>query len=134
MKMSKQDVDLFLSRPNIATLVTLREDGAPGAAPLWFEWDGSRALMFSPWSTAKVKRLMAEPRCALSIAAPIGQPPAWVTIEGMATVGPGGIDLARHLAPLYYHAEAAAAALARWESAPDDLALLTVTPQRITHW
>lgn len=132
--MTKRDVEEFLSRPNIATLVTLREDGAPGAAPLWFEWDGWRALMFSPWSTAKVKRLRVEPRCAVSIAAPIGEPPAWVTIEGTAVVGPGGIDLARRLAPLYYRAEAAAAALARWESAPDELALLTVTPRRITHW
>ena len=134
MKMNQQDVDRFLAQPNIATLVTLREDGSPGAAPLWFEWDGTRVLMFSPWSTAKVQRLMVEPRCAVSIASPIGQPPAWVTVEGIATVTPGGMDLARRLAPLYYRAEAAAAALERWESAPDDLALLAVTPQRITHW
>jgi PPOX class probable F420-dependent enzyme len=134
MYMTQVQVEEFLAHPHIATLVTLREDGSPGAAPLWFEWDGTKVLLFSPWRTAKVQRLMAEPRCAVSITAPSGQAPAWVTVEGLASVSAGGIQLARRLVSRYYPPEVGDAAMARWESDPDSLALVTVSPTRVTHW
>jgi hypothetical protein len=50
-----------------------------------------------------VERVRHDPRLAVIIAAGTGEPPAWVMIEGVATVhDDGGIEPARRLAPLYY--------------------------------
>lgn len=134
MKMTQVEVNEFLKLPNTAILITLREGGAPSGAPLWFDWNCTNVLLFSPWRTAKVQRLIVDPRCAVSIAAPSGQAPAWVTLEGQASISEGGIHLARRLVSRYYPAEIGQAAMARWETDPDGLALITVTPTHITHW
>lgn len=39
------DVDEFLSRPNPATIATLRPDGSPHSAATWYDWDGGRVLV-----------------------------------------------------------------------------------------
>jgi PPOX class probable F420-dependent enzyme len=133
-QMTPEQVAEFLSKPWMANLITLRADGTPTSAPLWFEWSDGIARVFSGRATGKVKRLLADNRAALSIAAPTGEKPAWVTIEGTATVETGGVDLARRLAPSYGGEVFAEKAIARMENDPDGLCLITITPIRLTHW
>ena len=133
-QMTKEEVDDFLSKPWMANLITLRADGSPTSAPLWFEWADGVARVFSGRTTGKVQRLLKDDRAALSIYAPTGQKPAWVTIEGTATVETGGVELARRLAPSYGGEEFADKAIARMENDPDGLCLITITPTRLTHW
>jgi hypothetical protein len=90
--------------------------------------------MFSGRATGKVQRLLRDNRAALAITAGTGEPPAWVTIEGMASVVTGGADLARRLAPLYHGEEFAKMALSRLDADPDGLCLITISPSRISHW
>jgi hypothetical protein len=118
----------------MANLITLRADGRPTSAPLWFEWADGVARLFSGRATGKVERLLRDNRAALAITAGTGEPPAWVTIEGTASVVTGGADLALRLAPLYGGEEFAKMALSRLDGDPDGLCLITITPTRISHW
>lgn len=124
--------DAFLRETRIATLVTLHRGGAPTAVPVWFEWDGATARLFTSRSSAKVARVRADGRVCLTVAEPVGVAEAWVTIEGMATVeDEGGMDLARRLASRYYTPDRAAAALASWERMAEEWVVVRITPTRI---
>jgi PPOX class probable F420-dependent enzyme len=133
-QMTNEQVEQFLRQPRMANLITLHADGRPTSTPLWFEWADGVARMFSGRATGKVKRLLRDNRAALAITAETGQPPAWVTIEGTASVVSGGADLARRLAPLYHGEEFANKALSRLDGDPDGLCLITISPSRISHW
>ena len=133
-QMTREQVEEFLSQPRMANLITLRADGRPTAAPLWFEWADGVARLFSGRATGKVERLLRDNRAALAVTAGVGEPPAWVTIEGTASVVTGGVDLALRLAPLYHGEEFAKMALSRLDGDPDGLCLITITPTRISHW
>jgi PPOX class probable F420-dependent enzyme len=133
-QMTPEQVEQFLRQPRMANLITLHADGRPTSTPLWFEWADGVARVFSGRATGKVKRLLRDNRAALAITAETGQPPAWVTIEGTASVVSGGADLARRLAPLYHGEEFANKALSRLDGDPDGLCLITISPSRISHW
>jgi len=133
-RMTHEQVETFLRQPRMANLITIRPDGSPTSQPLWFEWADGVARVFSGRATGKVRRLMRDNRAALSVAAGLGEPPAWVTVEGTASVVSGGADLARRLAPQYQGEKFAEAAISRLEGDPDGLCLITITPTRITHW
>jgi len=132
--MTAEEVEAFLRQPRMADLITLRADGLPTSQPLWFEWSDGVVRMFSGRATGKVRRLLRDNRAAVAIAAGVGEPPAWVTVEGTASVMSGGADLARRLAPLYDGEEFAEKAIARLEGDPEGLCLITITPTHISHW
>ena len=77
----------FFRRPLLARLATVREDGAPYVAPLWFEWDERDG---SFWVVVRerarfVPSLLREPRVCLSIAADV-PPYTRATIVGRAEI------------------------------------------------
>jgi PPOX class probable F420-dependent enzyme len=129
--MTTEQRDAFLREARIATFISLYADGAPAAVPVWFEWDGGRARLFTGRRSEKIRRLQANPRVALSVAEPVGVPEAWVTIEGTAAVLDGGWALAQRLAPRYYSADRAAQALAEWSTTPEQWVIVEITPRRI---
>ncbi len=130
-RMSAEQRDAFLQGARIATLVTLYADGSPTAVPVWFEWDGSRARVFTSRDAEKLRRIRSDPRVCLSVAEPAGVPEAWVTIEGTAAIEEGGMEVARRLAPRYYPPDKAARALRTWERTADQWVVITITPARI---
>jgi len=130
-EMTPEQRDAFLREPRIAKLATLNADGSPTIVPVWFEWTGSEALMFTSEMSPKVKRIRRDPRVALSVEQPVGVAEAWVTVEGHAAIEPGGFALAERLAPHYYDAAKTAAALTSWGKKPGQWVLLRITPTRI---
>ena len=131
-KMSDAERDAFLQEARIGTLATLDAGGAPLAIPIWYEWDGARARMFSSVGAPKVARLRRDGRVCLTVAEPAGVPEAWVAIEGVATVEEGtGFALARRLAPRYYPAEQAERTLADWARVAADWAMIVIEPRCI---
>ena len=128
--MTDAERDAFLRETRIATLCTLNEDGSPNALPLWYEWDGEKARMFSMRDTGKVRRLRRDPRACLSVADPVGAPEAWVTVEGTVEIfDEGGKEFGLRLTHSYYEGERLQEALAEW-GARDDWVLLELTPTR----
>ena len=130
--MDKAQLDAFLGEARIGKLVTLRADGSPTVVPIWYEWDGQSATIFTSRTSAKVRRIRADGRVALSVEEPTGAQEAWVTIEGTATVEEtGGIELARRLIVRYYTPERTAQVLPSWEQAADQWVVIRVIPARI---
>jgi PPOX class probable F420-dependent enzyme len=130
--MNQSQRDAFLAGARIATLVTLNPDDSPTGVPVWFEWDGTTAIVFTSATSPKVARIRRDGRVCLTIAEPAGLREAWVTIEGIASIeNHGGIELARRLAPRYYTPERAAAVMPGWEAAAASWVVIRITPTRI---
>jgi PPOX class probable F420-dependent enzyme len=75
----------LLERPRTAKLATVRADGRPHIAPVWFDLD-DEALVFTTWhATVKAANLRRDPRVSLCVddEAP---PFAFVIVEGTATL------------------------------------------------
>ena len=130
--MTAAALDAFLRQTRIAKLVTLHADGSPTVVPVWFDWDGAEARLFTSRKSPKVARIKRDPRVCLSVEEPVGVAEAWVTVEGRATVDEdGGMELARRLAARYYTPERAAEALEGWERMADQWVVVRITPTRI---
>lgn len=131
-EMSVAEREAFLRGARIGVLASLSASGGPLAIPIWYEWDGTRARMFSSKDAPKVARLRRDGRVCLTVAEPAGVPEAWVAIEGLATIEEGtGFAVARRLAPRYYPAEQAERTLEAWGRVADDWVTIVVEPRRI---
>ncbi len=121
----------LLDRPRTAALATVRRDGRPHVAPVWFDLDGD-TLVFTTWhATVKAANLCRDPRVALAVddeTPPFG----FVLVEGAATVTEAAPDLAiwtTRIAVRYMGDERASAYGARNAVAGE--LLVRVTPTRI---
>jgi PPOX class probable F420-dependent enzyme len=124
--------EAFLAEARIGVLATLDAGGAPLAIPIWYEWDGERARMFTSGRSPKVARLRRDGRVCLTVAEPAGVPEAWVAIEGVATIEEGtGFALAQRLAPRYYPPEQAERTLVEWGRVAQDWVTIVLEPTRI---
>jgi hypothetical protein len=56
----------MLMLPLMANLATIGADG-PRNSPVWFLWDGDALWMLGHKDASSVKRLIADPRCAVEI-------------------------------------------------------------------
>ena len=84
--MTNAEVRTFLTHgTRTAKLATVREDGRPHVAPVWFVLDGDD-VVFTTWHTSvKGKNLDREARAALSV--DLEEPPyAFVMVEGVVTI------------------------------------------------
>ena len=87
-------------RPLVAHLTTLRPDGTPHTAPVWFLWDAGRgapghALVMAYDQAVKVRNLGGNPAATLSVATP-DRPYAFVSLEGRASLDPAAVEAACH--------------------------------------
>lgn len=131
MPMTAEQRDAFLRETRIAKLATLNADGSPNVVPVWFEWDGEVARVFTSEGSPKVKRIERDPRVALSVEEPVGVSEAWVTIEGECSVSREGTkDLIARLARRYYAPEQAEKSISEW-LARDIWVTLEIRPARI---
>jgi PPOX class probable F420-dependent enzyme len=132
--MTPEQADAFLRETRIAKLASLNADGSPNVVPVWFEWDGATAALFTSRGSAKVRRLARDDRAALSVEEGVGVPEAWVTVEGRAVVEDDAAAtwaLIERLTARYYDPEKAARTLLEWRQAMDIWITIRITPSRI---
>jgi PPOX class probable F420-dependent enzyme len=131
-KMTPDEYRSFLlDRVHTAKLATVRADGRPHVAPIWFDLDGD-AFIFTTWhESVKGANMRRDPRVCLCVdeEAP---PFAFVQVEGTATMSEDLADLrhwASRIAGRYMGADQADAYGQR-NGVPGEL-LVRVTPTRI---
>lgn len=125
-------LEAFLRETRIAKLAYLHANGSPTIVPIWFEWDGTVARLFTSRTSRKAKRIAADPRVALSVEEPVGVPERWATIEGVcATSDEGTVSLIERLTRRYYEATKAEETLKSWLAKPEQWVTLTITPTRV---
>jgi PPOX class probable F420-dependent enzyme len=81
-EMSDEQRRAFLTTPGrTGVLTTVRPDGRPHAAPIWFDLDGDD-LVFTTWeTTVKARNLARDPRAGL-VVDDAAYPFAYVLVEG----------------------------------------------------
>jgi PPOX class probable F420-dependent enzyme len=85
-RMTPSEYQAFLTdRPRTAKLATVRADGRPHIAPIWFALDGDD-LLFTTWH-ASVKAVNMQRDARVSLCVDDETPPfAFVMIEGIVTL------------------------------------------------
>ena len=85
-KMSKAEAYEFLATgTRTGKVATVRADGRPHVAPIWFELDGED-LLFTTWhESVKGKNLVRDGRIALTVDEEVA-PYAFVLVEGTVTI------------------------------------------------
>ena len=122
----------LLDRPRTAKLATVRADGRPHIAPVWFDLDGD-TIVFTTWhTTVKAANIGRDPRVCLCIDEET-PPFAFVIFEGTATVSADAGEL-RHWASQIagrYMGSALAASYGERNGVAGEL-LVRVAPTRVT--
>ena len=131
-RMTKEEYRSFLlDRARTAILSTVRADGRPHVAPIWFDLDGDTLVFTTGEDTVKGRNLRRDPRVSLCVDE--DDPPFhFVVIEGTATLAAEDPDLlywATRLGGRYMGAERAEE-YGRRNAVKGEL-LVRVTPQKI---
>jgi PPOX class probable F420-dependent enzyme len=121
----------LLDRARTASLATVRADGRPHVAPIWFDLDGD-TFVFTTWeTTVKARNMRRDARVSLCV--DDEEPPfSFVLVEGNAEMTAGDPDhlyWATRVAGRYMGAELAEA-YGRRNTVPGEL-LVRVTPSSI---
>jgi PPOX class probable F420-dependent enzyme len=121
----------LLERPRTAKLATVRADGRPHIAPVWFDLDED-TVVFTTWhATVKAANIRRDPRVCLCV--DDDQPPfSYVMIEGIATLA-DDLDALRVWATRIagrYMGEMLGASYGQRNGVPGEL-LVRVAPTRI---
>jgi PPOX class probable F420-dependent enzyme len=123
--------NFMLVRARTATLATVRADGRPHAAPIWFDLDGDILIFTTGESTVKGRNMRRDPRVSLCIDEE--EPPFhFVVIEGKAELTAEDPDILRwatRIGGRYMGAERAEE-YGRRNAVASEL-LVRVTPQKI---
>jgi len=115
-----------------AALATVRADGSPHVAPIWFATDGDE-LVFTTWhDSVKARNLRRDPRAALSVD-DASFPFAFVVVEGRCTISEDSEERRRwaHTIAARYVPEARAAEFGDRNAVPGEL-VVRLSPTRIT--
>ncbi len=84
--------EFLLSGTRTAKLATVRRDGRPHVAPIWFDLDGDNLVFTTGDTSVKGKALRRNPRVSLCV--DDERPPfAFVTIEGTARISEDPAEL-----------------------------------------
>ena len=121
----------LLERPRTAKLATVRPDGRPHVAPVWFDLDGD-TIVFTTWhTTVKATNIQRDARVCLCVddEAP---PYSFVIVEGTATLLDDADELRRWATRIAgrYMGSALAEAYGQRNAVAGEL-LVRVTPTRV---
>jgi PPOX class probable F420-dependent enzyme len=134
--MDTAEIEAFLAETRLGMLTTLRGDGSPVTVPIWFEWDGEAAHMFSGWRASKMRRLERDPRATLLVPNHVTETERWVAFDGEVSILEGGFDVAERMAHRYWDLSDTGRReeLESWRKIAPYLRLLVLRPSRVRSW
>lgn len=99
-----ESVETFLAGRRLGALTTASFPASfPAPRPVWFDWDGQTAHMFSSSTAPKIRRLAKNPSATLLVSNEVDEPEFWVAIQGDVEVEPENvIDTVERLALRYW--------------------------------
>ena len=132
-RMSQSAMEEFLAAPRIAHFITLRPDGSPHVAPVWYEYVDGDFIVWTSRQFRKVKNIEGDARVALSIASE-DQPYRYVVAEGEVTLSDDDVwEIGLSIATRYEGAEGGAAFLEEYYEEGQSV-VLRLTPRRVSTW
>jgi len=67
VSLSASEIAAFLDERHTVIVATLREDGTPHLATVWYRWDGTSFWIATNRTTVKYRNLMRDPRVSLIV-------------------------------------------------------------------
>ena len=133
VKLSQAEIADYLAIPQVAHLVTVRPNGGPHVAPVWFRWEDGRALVMADGKAVKVKNIRRNPTVSLSVAD--GQRPyRYVVLEGEATVTGDNLSREVEFICIRYDGPERGAEFAQELLSEMRLVLIDINVARVVSW
>ena len=132
-RLSEAEIDSQLVKPHIAHLVSVRPDGRPHVAPVWYERDGSRVWVMTGSGTAKARNIANNPAISLSIAA-AGRPYWYIVLEGKASLITQNLKSIVQNICTRYDGPVRGAEFARELLTDEDMVLIDIRIDRVVSW
>ena len=132
-RLSAVEIDSELTKPHVAHLVSIRPDGRPHVAPVWYARDGGRVWVMTGSGTAKARNITNNPAVSLSIAAP-GRPYWYIVLEGIASLTKDNMEsMVKNICTLY-DGPVRGAEFARELLTEEDMVLIDIRIERVISW
>ncbi len=131
--MTPEQIEAYLSKPHIADLATVRPDGSPHVAPVWFLYENGFIKVLAETSSVKVRNLKGESRVSVSIATD-QRPYEYVIVNGVAEISEGDIsDILRRIS-VHYQGLEEGERYAEKTLRELELCLITIRPSKLIGW
>ncbi len=133
--LTPDDVE-FLGRPLHGFFTVATGAVPPQPRPVWFEVTAERTVqLITEPGAAKVRRLHADPRASLVVAAPAGERERWVAVAGRTTLETDGAhELAARLAARYWDLGDATRTAESEAMLSADLLRVVIHPQQVARY
>ena len=131
--MTPEEIDAFLKKPRLADLATVRPDGSPHVAPVWYLYDGETVKVMTDKNAVKTRNIRHDPRVSLSIATN-DEPYQYALVSGTAEISHDGIPELLYEISVHYKGEEEGRRYADNVIKEIDFCILTVAPSKITGW
>ena len=132
-RLSQAEIDSQLAKPHVAHLVSIRADGRPHVAPVWYAREGGRVWVMTGSGTAKARNIANNPAVSLSIAAP-GRPYWYIVVEGEATLTTHNLESIVPNICTRYDGPIRGAEFARELLSDEDMVLIDFRIDRVVSW
>ena len=131
--MTRAEADEHLDQVRVGHLVTLRRNGTPHVAPVWYQGDSDRAWVMAGEGAVKIRNVRRNSRVALSVATN-ERPYKYVVLEGTAAFSKDGLAERVRSICVRYDGPERGEEFARELLERGDMALLEITVDRVMSW
>ena len=132
-KMSQTAIDKYLSTPNIAHLVTLKEDGSPHVSPIWYKYQNGQLYIICNQLSVKAKNIENDSRVATSVATAT-EPYKYVLIEGTANCQPEDVEKTTLEISIHYQGGERGTQFANKILSSGRITVIRIIPHKIISW
>lgn len=132
-QLSQPEIEDYLAELHVAHLVTVRPDGRPHVAPVWFLWESGRALIITGGTSVKVRNVRRNPAVALSIATD-QRPLKYVVLEGEGKVTQEDLVQVVERICVRYDGPVQGAAYAQELLAAGNMVVVDIRVERVIGW
>lgn len=131
--LTPEEIDQYLGGPHVAQLVTIRPDGRPHIAPVWYIREDERVKVMTFESSVKVTNIKSNPKVALSVATD-GHPYRYVILEGDATLTTEDLEREVERLCVHYEGQERGAEYTRELLAGSGMVVIDVTVRKTMSW
>ena len=131
--MTQQEIAAYLAEAHIAHLVTLRSNGRPHVAPVWYLEENGQAFVMADANAVKVRNIRRNPAVSLSIATD-QRPLKYVVLTGEAQVADRDIAQMVERICVRYDGPVRGVEYAKELLAENRMALIEIQVTRMTGW
>ena len=131
--MSQQEIAEYLKEAHVAHMVTVRSNGRPHVAPVWFLEEDGRAFVMADTNAVKVRNVRRNPDVALSIAAD-QRPFKFVVLHGQGEVTDKDLAQVVERICIRYDGPERGRAFARELLSGDRMRLIAIRVTRVIGW